>query len=151
MILFDVNVLLQAFMPGAPAHARCRALVEDVIETEAHFGVSEIVLAAVVRIATNPRVFKPPATTARAFAFADALRSHERAAVIAPGPRHWKIFQDLVKASGVRGSDSTDAYLAALAVEHGCEWWTADTDFKKFPGLRWRDISKAPMPTVDGD
>lgn len=138
-------------MPGAPAHARCRALVEDVVETEAHFAVSEIVLAAVVRIATNRRVFKPPATVARAFAFTDALRGHPHAAVVAPGPRHWKIFQDLVKASGVRGSDTTDAYLAALAIEHGCEWWTGDTDFGKFPGLRWRDVNKTPQRTADDD
>jgi toxin-antitoxin system PIN domain toxin len=144
LILFDVSVLLQAFMPGAPGHARCRALVEAVVDDEDHFAVSEIVLAAVVRIATNRRVFKPPATVARAFAFADALRRHERAVLVSPGSRHWKIFRDLVDASDVRGSDTTDAYLAALAVEHGCEWWTADTDFARFPGLRWRNINEAP-------
>jgi uncharacterized protein len=31
-----------------------------------------------------------------------------------------------------------DAYLAALAIEHGCEVITADRDFRGFPGLRWR-------------
>jgi len=27
---------------------------------------------------------------------------------------------------------------AALAIEHGCELVTADGDFARFPGLRWR-------------
>ena len=136
-----MNVLLQAFMPEAPNHAHFRAIVENVLDTEDNFAVSEIVLAAVIRIATNQRVFKPPASPARGFEFADALRRHERAVLVAPGPRHWKIFRDLVEGSGVCGSDTTDAYLAALAIEHACEWWTADIDFARFPGLRWRDLS----------
>ena len=31
-----------------------------------------------------------------------------------------------------------DAYLAALALEHGCEFISTDKDFRRFPGLRWR-------------
>ena len=60
---------------------------------------------------------------------------------IEPGPRHWTIFRDLVLATGIRGSDTTDAYLAALAMEHGCEWWTKDGGFSRFPGLRWRNLA----------
>lgn len=140
MILFDVSVLLPAFMPGAASHPRCRSLVEEVANEEEPFAVSELVLAAVVRIATNPRVFRPAASPERAFEFAEALRAHERAVLVAPGPRHWRIFRDLVAATGIRGSDTTDAYLAALALEHGCVWWTADRGFGRFPGLRWRNV-----------
>lgn len=143
MITFDVNVLLQAFMPRSPHHARCRLLVEEVVQAGEPFGVSELVLAAVVRIATNPRVFKPPASTKRAFEFCAALLGHEQAVSISPGRRHFRIFRDLVEASGVRGSDTTDAYLAALAMEHGCEWWTADTDFERFEGLRFKNVLSA--------
>jgi hypothetical protein len=49
-------------------------------------------------------------------------------------------FRHLVLASGIRGSDTTDAYLAALAIEHGCEWWTTDTGFERFESLRWRNL-----------
>jgi predicted nucleic acid-binding protein len=31
-----------------------------------------------------------------------------------------------------------DAHLAAIAIESGCEWITADRDYARFPGLRWR-------------
>lgn len=140
MITFDVGVLLQAFMPLSEHHERCRTRVEAVMDSGEPFGVSEIVLAAVVRIATNPKVFRPAAPTQRAFEFASALRDHERAVRIAPGPRHWAIFQDLVASTRIRGSDTTDAYLAALALEHGCEWWTTDRDFDRFPGLSWKHL-----------
>ena len=97
-------------------------------------------MRAVVRLATNPRVFRPPASSESIFSFADALRQHPRAVSVAPGRRHWGIFRDLVMQTGIRGSDTTDAYLAALAMEHGCEWSTTDSGFARFPGLRWRNL-----------
>lgn len=139
MVLWDVNLLLYAAKPELPGHAQCRALLQRLLDEGEPFGLSELILAAVVRIATNPRAFQPPTSTASAFGFCQALRNHPRAVAIAPGPRHWQIFQDLVLSSGVRGSDTTDAYLAALAMEHGCEWWTADTGFSRFPGLCWHN------------
>jgi uncharacterized protein len=137
---FDVGVLLQAFMPLSKHHERCRTRVEAVMDSGEPFGVSDIVLAAVVRIATNGKVFRPAASTQRAFEFASVLREHGRAVQIAPGARHWGIFRDLVAATGTRGSDTTDAYLAAMAMEHGCEWWTTDADFGRFPGLSWKNL-----------
>jgi predicted nucleic acid-binding protein len=74
------------------------------------------------------------------FAFTDMLRDHPRAVTVAPGARHWQIFKDLVVGTGVIGGDTTDAYFAALAMEHGCEWWTTDSDFERFSGLRWRNL-----------
>lgn len=58
--------------------------------------------------------------------------------VVAPGPRHWEIFDRLCRAAEAKGSLVPDAYLAALAIESGSEWITTDRDFSRFPGLRWR-------------
>jgi predicted nucleic acid-binding protein len=63
-----------------------------------------------------------------------------------PGPRHWKIFVDLCRATGARGNRVPDAYLAALAIESGSEWVTTDRDFARFEGLRWR----YPLALADG-
>ena len=68
------------------------------------------------------------------------LREHPDAVAVSPGPHHWRIFQEIATASGCRGPDTTDAYFAALAIEHGCEWWTAGADFARFSRLRWRNI-----------
>jgi uncharacterized protein len=140
MVLCDVSVLLQAAMSKSPHHATCRKNVSRLLGDGRPFAVSELVLASVVRIATNPRAFDPPANIESAFAFVRALRDHQGAVTIGPGERHFAIFEDLVRAANIRGSDTTDAYLAALALEHGCEWWTTDRDFARFPGLRWRNL-----------
>lgn len=142
MVLLDVSVLLNACTPRSPHHELCRESVEELLSRGEPFGVSDLVLAAVVRLATNPRVFNPPAAPEKAFAFTDALREHPDAVVLASTPRHWAIFRDLVLSTGIRGSDTTDAFLAALAMAHGCEWWTTDSDFERFPGLRWRNLLK---------
>jgi toxin-antitoxin system PIN domain toxin len=140
MILCDVSVVLSAGMPESPHHRVCKERVGELVDGGVPFALSDLVLASVVRIATNARVWKKPASPSRAFAFVDSLREHPDAVIVAPGPRHWRLFQELATVSGARGADLTDAYLAALAVEHGCEWWTADADFARFPGLRWRNV-----------
>lgn len=141
MILCDVGVLLGAMVERSPHHPRCRRALEELLETPYELALSELILAAVVRIGTNPRVFQPCPTPAEVFAFVDALRSAPGVALVAAGERHWRIFRELVVTSGIRGSDTTDAYLAALAIEHGCEWWTTDSDFARFPALRWRNLA----------
>lgn len=100
--------------------------------------MSELVLSGFVRVVTNPRVFSPPSDIGKALRFADTLRSHPNAVVVAPGPRHWEIFSRLCREADTKGNLVADAYLAALAIESGSEWITDDRDFSRFPGLRWR-------------
>ncbi|HSL83882.1 MAG TPA: TA system VapC family ribonuclease toxin [Thermoanaerobaculia bacterium] len=140
MTLCDVGVLLHAMIRKSTHHAVCRRELERLRSNPREMAVSELILAAVVRIGTNPKLFEPCPTVDEVFAFVDALRSPPEVRRLSPGPRHWTIFQDLIATSGVRGPDTTDAYLAALAMEHGCEWWTTDQGFSRFPGLRWRNL-----------
>lgn len=138
MILCDVNVLLYAFRADSAGHPRYRQWLLEVVEGDAAYAVSPQVLSALVRIVTHPRVFVQPSTTDEALAFCDALLAPPTCIVLVPGPRHWSIFRNLCRQSGARGNLVPDAYLAALAVEHGCEWVTTDRDFSRFAGLRWR-------------
>ena len=73
-----------------------------------------------------------------ALAFAEQLRSRPNRIPVAPGLRHWEIFCSLCAEAGVKGNLVPDAYLAAMAIESGCEWITTDRDFSRFKGLRWR-------------
>jgi toxin-antitoxin system PIN domain toxin len=138
VILCDVNVLLHAMVEHSPHHQLCRRELEELRRSRRAIALSEVILAAVARIGTNPRVYEPSPTPEQVFEFIDGLKEHPEAQMIAPGPRHWTIFRDLVLGTGVCGADTTDAFLAATAIEHGCEWWTTDRDFARFPGLRWR-------------
>ncbi len=138
MILPDVNVLIHAFRADLPQHARCRRWLLDVISGDARFGLSPMVLSAVVRIATNARAFRTPSAVEEAFGFCGDLLGQRHCQIVEPGERHWDIFRRLCIETDTRGSRTSDAWFAALAIEWGCEWITLDRDYARFPGLAWR-------------
>ena len=139
MILADVNVLIYAFRKDAARHAVCKPWLDQVIVGDAQFGVSPWVLSAVVRITTNPRVFQQPSPLVDVFAFCDSLLNQPHCEIVRPGERHWAIFRRLCVETGTRGPRVTDAWFAALAIEHGCTWITCDRDYARFPGLDWQE------------
>lgn len=138
MILADVNVLVGAFRRDAAHHEQCRRWLDGVVAGDARFGLSTLVLSAVVRVATNPRAFPATSTLEDAFGFCEDLLGQPNAQLVEPGERHWTIFQRLCIETVTRGRRVTDAWLAALAIEWDCEWITLDRDFTRFPGLKWR-------------
>jgi uncharacterized protein len=138
VILPDVNVLVYAFREAAPGHAEYREWLQRHLGGDEAFALSELVLSAVLRITTHPRIFAPPSTLPSALGFCEALRGQPNAVIVQPGPRHWDIFGRLCTEGNAKGNLVPDAYLAALAIEHGCELITTDRDFARFPGLRWR-------------
>jgi hypothetical protein len=137
MRLPDVNVLIYAFRDAAPRHDRYRAWLQAALDAEEPLGVADSVLSSFIRVATHPRIFEPPASLEQALAFADAVRSAPSGVPVGPGPRHWGLFERMCREGSARGNLVSDAYLAALVIESGCELVTADRDFARFPGLRW--------------
>ncbi len=73
-----------------------------------------------------------------ALLFSNTLLSRPNCHKILPGERQWDIFTDLCRKVDAKGNLVQDAWFAALAIEHGCEWITFDRDYARFPGLRWR-------------
>lgn len=138
MRLVDVNVLVYAFREDAPGHPEYRAWLNDLVAGDEAYAVSDQILSGFLRIVTHPKVFRPPTPFSRAIAFVRALRDRPNAVPVQPGARHWEIFVRLCGHRGVRGNLVADAWLAALAIESGCEFVTADADFARFRGLRWR-------------
>jgi uncharacterized protein len=138
VILPDVNVLLYAFRSDAPGHDRYHAWLESVINGPEAYGISPQVVCSVVRIATHPRVYARPSKLTEALSFARVLLEQPLATLILPGDRHWSIFESLCRQSAASGNLVQDAWLAALALESGCEWITLDSDYARFAGLRWR-------------
>lgn len=138
MILPDVNVLVYAFRKDAADHAAYRRWLQDVLDGDAAFGLSDLVLSGFLRVVTHPRVFAKPSGLARALDFTQLLASAPNRVRLEPGPRHWEIFVSLCREASARGNLVPDAFLAALAIEAGAEWITTDRDYARFPGLRWR-------------
>lgn len=138
MFLMDVNVLVYAHREDAGNHSAYRQWLESVINGQASFGYSELVLSGFLRIVTHPKVFEIPSTLLSALCFAEQIRTLHHAVCLAPGSMHWKIFMECLEQINATGNDIPDAYHAALAMEWGCEWVTADKGFKRFKGLKVR-------------
>jgi hypothetical protein len=140
MDLIDVNVLVYAHRADTPDHDAYRRWLENVIQSDQAYGMSDIVLSGFLRIVTHPRIFDPPNTMDAALAFVHEVRDQPNCVHISPGARHWGIFTRLCQTSGARGNLVPDAYLAALAIESGSQWITTDRDYSRFPGLKWRHL-----------
>ena len=139
MMLLDANVLVYANRRNAPRHDEYNAWLQRLIDGPEPYAVSDFAEAGLVRIITNHRIYKRDAATiGEALAFATAVLQQPHATVLRPGPRFWPIFADLCLRHCASGELVPEALLAALALEHGCEIVSADRDFGKFPGLRWR-------------
>jgi toxin-antitoxin system PIN domain toxin len=136
MRLPDASVLVYAHREDAPEHARYAAWLRALVEGDEPFAVAETVLASFVGIVTSDRLFESPTPMPTALAFCQALVEWPRAVLVAPTRRHWDLFVALCQQ--VEGPLVANAYVAALAIEHGCELVTTDGDFARFPGLRWQ-------------
>ena len=138
MIITDVNVLVYSYRAEAVDHAGYARWLESVANGDEAFALSGFVLSGFVRVVTHPRIFRPPSPIDDALGFAEDLLGLPNCITIRPGPRHWSLFARLCRQAGAKGNLVPDAYLAALAIEAGCELVTTDRDFARFKGLRWR-------------
>jgi hypothetical protein len=138
MLLLDVNVLLYAFREELPQYTAYREWIEDRTASDDILGLANIVLSAFLRLVTNRHIFDPPTTIEIALQFVEALRAQPNSVIVEPGPRHWTIFTTLCRETPASGNLVPDAYLAALAIELDSEFITADRDYARFAGLRWR-------------
>lgn len=110
----------------------------SLVTADAPFGVSDLVFSSFLRIVTSPRVFEVRTPLDVALGFVSEVRNRPNHVEVRPGPRHWSLFTSLCERTGAKGNLIADAYLAAIAIESGCEWITTDRDFARFPDLRWR-------------
>lgn len=139
MYLLDANILLYAMRDLFPQHARAKAWLEETLGGSTAVVIPDFVEIAVMRIATNRRVFTPPSTVAQAEEF---LKRIHQSPVVQPfesGP-HWRrTFYRFCREIHATGDDVTDCYLAALAVDAGAILVSADQGFARFHNLRWID------------
>jgi len=137
----DVNILVYAHRKESPSHARYAKWLTALAQGPEPVAISESVMHGFIRIVTNSRIFDPPSTPQQAFRFLDAILDLPNCTRIRAGAGHWEIFRDLCERGKLRGKLVADAAHAALAIESGCEWVTADTDFARFaPTLRWQHL-----------
>jgi toxin-antitoxin system PIN domain toxin len=135
-MLIDANLLIYAVNRDLPQHAAARSWLEDTFSQSEPVGLPWVVILAFLRLCTNPRVFTSPMSVERAIAYIDEWLALPAVSVVGPGLQHWSIFSTLLTQTGTAGNLTTDAHIAALAVESGCGIYSADNDFRRFPGVR---------------
>lgn len=137
MTLVDVNLLVHAVNQGAPEHAEVLAWLEGEINSGNAVGMPWASLLGFIRLSINPKVMPKPLTLEQALDQVFEWLSLPNVSVVAPGIGHLSHFSSCCR--NVRASHHliTDAHLAALALEHQATMASCDTDFAKFPGLRW--------------
>ena len=137
MFLLDVNILVYAYRPElSPMALVARTWLDRSMAAKASLAVTNEILASVIRIVTDRRIFVHPSPAGQAVDFAQALLDAPTTRVVVPSSRHWPTFIDLVNDQRLKGNDVPDAYLAALAIDHGAQLVTTDRGFRRFPGLR---------------
>jgi toxin-antitoxin system PIN domain toxin len=137
MILPDVNVLVHAYNRDSTDHVAARAWWEEALSSGAPLVIPWAVLLGYVRLMTNPRVLMFPITVVAAEKDTRSWLSLPQTTVIEPGEKHADLFFGLLRAAGTAGNLTTDAHVAALAIEYGAQVATCDTDFARFKGVQW--------------
>ena len=139
MKLVDANLLLYAVNEDAPLHAQARSWLSEVLAGSETVGFAWVVLLAFLRVSTRHAVFPRPLTAEASLDLMETWLSQPCATVIQPGEKHLYILRDLLGHLGAGGNLISDAHLGALAIEYGAELCSADSDFGRFPGLRWQN------------
>jgi uncharacterized protein len=139
MILVDANLLIYAVNQDAPLNRKAKLWLESVLSGKETVGFPWNVLLAFLRLTTRPGLFRRPLPMDTAFDLVASWLDQTPATIVHPGPRHLSVLHDLLQPLGTGGNLTSDAHLAALAIEHGAELCSSDTDFARFPGLMWRN------------
>jgi toxin-antitoxin system PIN domain toxin len=133
----DVNLLLYAVDEESPAHDSAREWLEMALSGTEAVAFAWITLIGFLRISTNPAAIRQPLQPGDALDHIDEWLAQPVATIVKPTSAHAETLRRLLEPVGTAGNLTTDAHLAALAIEHGAELCSSDNDFSRFDGVRW--------------
>jgi toxin-antitoxin system PIN domain toxin len=142
-VLLDANVLLWAHHRQFPYHEQARTWLAYTVAHAALVGIPWPSILAFVRISTHQRALEYPLDEITARSVVEGWLAQPSVRVPVPTDRHADLFGDLLVRGRASGNHSTDAHLAALAIEWGLVLVSADRDFARYPGLRWHNPSES--------
>jgi toxin-antitoxin system PIN domain toxin len=136
-VLVDANLLLYAVDAQSPAHGAASAWLVRVLNGDRRVGLPWQAIGVFLRISTHPRVARNPLTAQEAWGYVDSWLAADPTWIPPATARTAVVLSRLVREVGMTGNLVPDAQLAALAIEHGLVVHSADTDFARFPEVRW--------------
>lgn len=142
MILVDTNMLLYAEDSLSSLHEEARQWWDAQLSGESPVCLCWPVVTAFLRISTNRQIFHKPLTLEQAVKRVQSWMDQPCVVWINPTESHWRLFQMMLMEGQAKANLVADAHLAALAVEHGCRLYSTDSDFSRFPKLKWNNPLK---------
>jgi toxin-antitoxin system PIN domain toxin len=136
VILVDANLLIYAIDSDSAHHKKARRWLEDVLSGTTPVGLAWVVILAFLRVTTRPGILRRPLDPERAVEFVDSWLAQPYVQALGPGEGHWAVLRQLIAVVGTAGNLTSDAHLAAMALERGCDVYSTDADFGRFPGVR---------------
>ncbi len=139
MIIPDINLLVFAYNSDAPFHHRARAWWESCLTDRRTVGLPWVVMLGFVRLMSSQAICSDPMEPVVAIGHVESWLERPQTLISVPGPRHLDILSEITQSARISSRLTTDAHLAALAIETQAELHSNDIDFGRFPGLRWID------------
>ena len=136
MIVVDANLLIYAIDADSLHHQASRRWLEKTLSGTTWVALPYIVVLAFLRLTTRPGIMRDPLPSEDALDFVDSWLKQPYVTLLSPGPNHWPILRNLLHSSGTAGNLTSDAHIAALALEQSATVYSADNDFKRFAGIR---------------
>ena len=139
MIVLDANLLIYSYNRGSSHHAGARTWLENTLSSIEVVGLPWQVVSAFLRVMTNPKLPAERFDLEQAARIVDLWLAHPNVQVLTPGVAYWPLFRRMVIEGRAAGPRVSDAEIAALTMEYGGVLYSADRDFARFPGLRWKN------------
>jgi len=130
-------MLIYAVDDSSPFHRKAHSWWNECLSSISPVGLCYPTVLGFIRIATSRRVYDDPLSLDESLAILDEWTAQPNTTFVMPTARHWPILQSLLVASGSAGNLTTDAHIAALAIEHGYTVYSNDADFGRFKTLSW--------------
>ena len=144
MIVIDVNLLLYAHMKSSSFHRPARAWFEKTLSSGDEVGIPLQSAMAFLRITTDQNIPLGRLEMSSSLEIVESWLGQPSVRLLYPTEAHWPIFRRMLLEGRAAGVLGTDAHLAALTLEYGGTLCSTDSDFTRFPGLRWNNpIAKA--------
>jgi hypothetical protein len=138
-ILVDANLVLWAHHSSFAEHAVANAWWNATLSNVPFVGIPWPTVLAFLRVSTHPHALERPAGISEAWSVVRGWFERSNVRHPVPGDQHSELLGTLLVGTHATGDHTSDAHLAALAIEWGLELVSSDHDFARYPGLRWRD------------
>ena len=136
MIAVDTNILIYAHRAESPFFNKASNHIRRLAHGQSDWAIPWPCLHEFLAVATHRRIYDPPTPIEVALNQVEDWLAAPNLALLAESDRHWNDLRFSIEAGRVTGPRIHDARIVAICIEHGVkEFWTADRDFSRFPGL----------------